>query len=282
MDQISAGDIGGCLRRARKQRALSLHDVADRTKLSISVVQAIERNDFESLPGGIYRKGYLRSLAEEVGLDPKEVAAEYARVFEPVVDPTVSKDSSAPATHNGAKPLIPSSSGFFVAMAIPAVLGLGWFAWPDSTAPAPLPATHAADLIPTSLLLKTATSPLRRSSAPVTEAMTSLRIVPLRIELALTDWCWVAAESDGQRGLYRLVAPGERIVVEAQRTISLRLGNAGSANLSINDGPPRVAGRDGEVVDLTLTPDNVEALRDVEVETVSGDEPWQPEVRYES
>ena len=71
------GDIGGRLRYARKQRGLSLHDAAGRTKLSISVLQALERNDFESLPRGIYRKGYLRSLAGEVGLDPTALAAEY-------------------------------------------------------------------------------------------------------------------------------------------------------------------------------------------------------------
>ena len=76
------GDIGGRLREARKQCGLSLPDVAGRTKLSIGVLQAIERNDFESLPPGIYRKGYLRSLAGEVGVDPKAIAAHY-REFEP-------------------------------------------------------------------------------------------------------------------------------------------------------------------------------------------------------
>jgi hypothetical protein len=58
--------------------------------------------------------------------------------------------------------------------------------------------------------------------------------VALRIELAATSWCWVAAESDGKRALYRLVKPGERVVLEGQNVISVRLGNAGSVTLSIN------------------------------------------------
>jgi cytoskeletal protein RodZ len=86
-DDIITGDIGGRLRRARLQRGLSLHDVAGRTKLSMSVLRAIERNDFDSLPGGIYRKAYLRSLAGEVGLDPKKIAADYDKEFEPVTAP---------------------------------------------------------------------------------------------------------------------------------------------------------------------------------------------------
>lgn len=80
--------------------------------------------------------------------------------------------------------------------------------------------------------------------------------------MAVTAWCWVAAESDGERALYRLVKPGERVVLEGQRMLALRLANAGAVTLSINDGPPRSAGDDGDVVELTLTPDNVESLRD--------------------
>lgn len=95
--------------------------------------------------------------------------------------------------------------------------------------------------------------------------------VPLRIELTAAGWCWVAADTDGKRSMYRLVEPGERLVLEAHRVISLRIGDAGAMTLSINDGPHRSAGSDGEVVELKLTPDNVEAWRDGALETVSED-----------
>jgi cytoskeleton protein RodZ len=91
------GDVGGRLRQARKQCGLSLPDVAGRTKLSIGVLQAIERNDFESLPPGIYRRSYLRLLASEVGLDPKAIAAHYEREFEPV--PAADNGSTGPEDH---------------------------------------------------------------------------------------------------------------------------------------------------------------------------------------
>src|SRR5688572_10889175 len=87
MKHIVTDDIGGRLLRAREQRGLSLRDTAQRTKLSISVLQAIERNDFASLPGGMFRKAYLRTVAAEVGLNPNEVAADYCAQFEPPVEP---------------------------------------------------------------------------------------------------------------------------------------------------------------------------------------------------
>jgi transcriptional regulator with XRE-family HTH domain len=265
------GDIGGRLRHARQQRGMSLHEAARATKLSIHVLRAIERNDFEILPEGIYRKGYLRSLAREVGLDPQEIAAEYDKEFDPVTNPAAVADRHVLTEDKWAMQLTPSPRGSIVTLVILIALAIGWFAWPDGIEP-PLPAaTLAGELIPARPRLDTA-APIRRASALAEGTMTSSRIdVPLRIELAATDWCWVAAESDGKRALYRLVEPGERVVIEGHRLISLRLGNAGSVTLSINDGPRRLAGGDSEVVDVKLTPDNVEALRDGAVEIVSGD-----------
>jgi cytoskeleton protein RodZ len=272
IDHTFTGDIGGRLRQARTQRGLSLHDAAHRTKLPLRVLQAIERNDFESLPGGIYRKGYLRSLAGEVGLDPGEIAAEYDKAFEPAIDPAAGQRNVV-RRHQWVRQLTPSTGRSFITLVILLALALGWFAWPNAVAP-PLPAaTLPGALIPARPPLDTAAAaPIRGAGALAEGTMTSSRIdVPLRIALAAIDWCWVAAESDGQRALYRLVEPGERVVLEGQRVISLRLGDAGSMTLSINDGPHRLAGGDGEVVELTLTPDNLDALRDGAVETVSGD-----------
>jgi hypothetical protein len=93
---------------------------------------------------------------------------------------------------------------------------------------------------------------------------------PLRVEVAAADWCWVAADSDGERVLYRLVAPGEELVFEGRRVIALRLGNAGSVMVSINGGAHRSPGRAGEVVKMVVTPDNVEGLRDEALDTASG------------
>ena len=87
MDCSVTDDIGGRLRRAREQRGLSLHDVARRTKLTIHVVRAIERNDFTALPGGMFRKAYVRTLAVEVGLNPSDIAADYCAWYEPPAEP---------------------------------------------------------------------------------------------------------------------------------------------------------------------------------------------------
>src|SRR5688572_7841802 len=70
-------DIGKHLSEARKRRGMTLRQIADLTKLSMTTLQQIERNELDRLPGGIFSRGYLRAHAAEVGVNPEEVVDEY-------------------------------------------------------------------------------------------------------------------------------------------------------------------------------------------------------------
>jgi cytoskeletal protein RodZ len=273
MDDTVTRDVGSRLRAARERRGLSLHDAAERTKLSISVLQAIERNDFGSLPDGLYRRAYVRTLAAEFGLDANELAADYCASYEPPIElPAESHAHSVMADQRVQQRNAKGPS--IVTLAALAAVTAGWF-W--LRAEPVQPSVPLDDDAGESVLLTSIPPPEDAAADHLPRGVSRVAAVdrpaqvPLRIEMAVTAWCWVAAESDGERALYRLVKPGERLVLEGQRTISLRLGNAGAVMLSINDGPPRSAGDAGAVVQLTLTPDNVEALRDGPLAAVSGD-----------
>lgn len=70
-------DFGGKLRQAREQRGASLRQIAASTKISIAALEALERNDFSRLPGGIFSRAFVRSYAVEVGLDPDDTVREF-------------------------------------------------------------------------------------------------------------------------------------------------------------------------------------------------------------
>ena len=61
---------------------MTLHQVATATKISISVLEAIERGDFPRLPGGIFSRAFVRSYALEVGANPDDVVATFAAELE--------------------------------------------------------------------------------------------------------------------------------------------------------------------------------------------------------
>src|SRR5215468_8994778 len=77
----SAGDFGSRMRQTREQRGVSLRQIAQTTKLSVSALEALERNDVSRLPGGIFSRAFVRSYAAEVGLDPESTIQEFMDQF---------------------------------------------------------------------------------------------------------------------------------------------------------------------------------------------------------
>jgi hypothetical protein len=82
------------------------------------------------------------------------------------------------------------------------------------------------------------------------------------VALRARSACWISAEADGERVLYRLVEPGEQVMLSAERAIRLRLGDAGAVMLSINEGPSRSFGEPAEVIDLEFTADTFDRTAD--------------------
>ena len=119
-------DIGGRLRFAREQRGWSVADASQSTKLSTTVVLAIERNDFDRLPAGMYRKAYLRALAAEVGLDPRQIAADFDAIYGPVVTPPVTPQDGG-ADEQWLAELTPPPRRITLTLAILVIFAAVWF-----------------------------------------------------------------------------------------------------------------------------------------------------------
>src|SRR5207245_2546872 len=69
--------VGSKLQEARQRQGLSLDGIANRTKISVSYLKAIERNDVSKLPGGVFARGFVRSFATAVGLDSEALVQEF-------------------------------------------------------------------------------------------------------------------------------------------------------------------------------------------------------------
>lgn len=71
------GDFGNKFRKAREKRELSLDDVSNVTKISSRMLQAIEEERFDLLPGGVFNKGFIRAYAKHLGLNDEEAVTDY-------------------------------------------------------------------------------------------------------------------------------------------------------------------------------------------------------------
>ena len=81
MSPPPATTVGARLREAREQRAIPLRQIADRTRISVVALEALERNDVKRLPGGIFTRAFVRAYAAEVGLDPDRAVQEFLAQF---------------------------------------------------------------------------------------------------------------------------------------------------------------------------------------------------------
>jgi cytoskeletal protein RodZ len=81
MPQTLSG-LGSRLREAREARGLTISDVAGATGMSQRALLAMERERFHLLPGGIFRRTYVKAYAEAVGLDGRACVGTYIQQFE--------------------------------------------------------------------------------------------------------------------------------------------------------------------------------------------------------
>src|ERR1041384_1451746 len=81
--------FGEHLRRERELRGISLDDIMATTKISRRLLQALEDEQFDLLPGGIFNKSYVRAYAKCVGMDEEQAVAEYLEAARELPDTRV-------------------------------------------------------------------------------------------------------------------------------------------------------------------------------------------------
>jgi cytoskeletal protein RodZ len=69
--------IGEELKREREYREISLREISDATKINIRMLEAIEKDDFGILPGGIFNRNFIRAYADFIGLDSEVIIRKY-------------------------------------------------------------------------------------------------------------------------------------------------------------------------------------------------------------
>lgn len=78
--------FGARLKAQRERQDVTLETIADRTKIRVGLLDALERDDVSQWPAGIYRRSYLRSYAAAIGLDPEATVREFLALYPEAID----------------------------------------------------------------------------------------------------------------------------------------------------------------------------------------------------
>ena len=76
-----AESFGARLRQRREEQQIALTAIADRTKINLSHLEALERGDVSHWPVGIFRRAFIRAYAQAIDLDPDTVVREFLELY---------------------------------------------------------------------------------------------------------------------------------------------------------------------------------------------------------
>jgi cytoskeletal protein RodZ len=96
--------FGGRLRYERERRQIALKSIAESTKIGVPLLEGLERDDVSRWPSGIFRKSFIRSYAEAIGLEPDPVVREFVERYPDPLE-TVSNAPVHPPSKPSSGPL---------------------------------------------------------------------------------------------------------------------------------------------------------------------------------
>src|SRR5215471_9179364 len=88
--------VGETLRRERMKRNLDLEEISRELKISSRFLKAIEDDQYDKLPGGVFVKSFVRQYARLLGLDEEQLAAQVQQSLAPVPEFSQSADKERP------------------------------------------------------------------------------------------------------------------------------------------------------------------------------------------
>jgi cytoskeleton protein RodZ len=293
--QQSARLFGERLRREREMRGVSLDEIAESTKIGTRLLKALEDEQFDLLPGGIFNKGFVRAYAKYLGMDEEQAVADYLQVsgdgetdvqlLAQQTDKIEPRYSDLPSSSGRGFPFAP-----VVVLLVVVVAGFGgWKLYQQQiqkrAARRAEQEASAATLSPGAATQVTpgpgtpddtsattynaqpssdapAAKPTVPAAAPSSEPLgNSTAPVPssgFEVALKTTGRAWVSLKADGKILVRGVLDAGQVKTLRADHEIVVWTGNAGATEVSFNGKPVPLAGGVNEAKVLVFNPDGLQ------------------------
>jgi cytoskeletal protein RodZ len=247
---------GQTIRDARMRRGISIAQLSSATKISPGILRAIEAGELSRVPGGVFMRGFLRSCARELGLDPESIVSmSLGGQDGPETVPALGPEPASNIRQHSdeaddATPLPEHSSELaqmiVIAIIVAAAGYLGVHRQPDTALAASAPAPVVREI------------PVGTSGTLDTAATSPVRATPeLKIDIEAIGPCWIAATSDGTPAVAQLLDAGDSQAIAAHEEIRLRIGDPASVSFTVNGIAGRSLGDSGKAVSVRITPQNL-------------------------
>jgi len=224
---MAKGEFGERLKREREMREVSMDEIVKATRISKRFIEALEDEDWEKLPGGVFGHGFVRTIARYLGLDEEVLLGEYDAVRAEKVPPAPSKPEERIPAPPRWIPVVAILMILLLAVGIFYAGRYGWRRFAErrerkraseaSVAPAPQPGVSAA-------------APATDSPSPAASSSSAL----LDLSVSTSAATRVRILADGKLQLDMELPAGETRHFSANQQFEVTAGDSSAVLLELN------------------------------------------------
>ncbi|TET54432.1 MAG: helix-turn-helix domain-containing protein [Actinobacteria bacterium] len=211
--------IGHQLASARRKQGLNIKEIEENTKIRSRFLKAIEKNEFDVLPGPVYVKGFIRSYANYLKIEADPLVEEYKKI-QPKQNLSVAElmpPSFKVATGSKKIPKITIPFALITLIFFMMVF-LAYLGYQDTTLSNKISSKKEIDQEIESL--KESRKPKKKKSDKKTVKKTTL----FRLRLVFERGTWVRLRADGKTFFYNYVRKGESRTFISRKPIEITAG----------------------------------------------------------
>jgi cytoskeleton protein RodZ len=290
MRETGLPSFGEKLKQEREKRKITLEQISSSTKIGTRMLQALEEDKFNQLPGGIFNKGFVRAYSRFVGLDEDQTVAEYLQASgdappastEIAAREDGARENEATVSRLEAISDVPPRHlpwGLFAAVLLLIALALSLWSRHQreqarqslhptpTTAMMPVPAAQSSGKASNKVdqEVSASTSPTNSSptggstsapQAPQTAAAAAPAPTPgeFTVVIQAREESWISITADGETAPSEVLAAGSERTIHGRKEIIIKVGNAGGIDFRFNGKKLDTGGQLGEVKTVTFGP----------------------------
>lgn len=280
--------IGTILREKRESKGLTIMDIERGTSIRSRYIEAVEKDEYDKTPGGVFLKGMIRNYGDFLGLDGLALLQQYkassaGKANEKAISEGIREvDNVRMNIQLKDKRDIGSGTGRFempkmpklpvkqclAGLAVVALLGAGYVLIPK--------AINYVKNLPAE------TKQEESTAAKAEENTAKASLDKVVVEMEANGSCWTEVTADGKEIFAGMLQAKEKKTFEAKEKLIVKYGNIGVMNIKVNGESVNLNGEHGVAVKTYLRAAAAETAKTAEVPAPKEEETTAPQAEQSS
>ncbi len=262
--------IGDTLRKEREKQRMTIEDIENGTSIRASYIEAIEKGEYDKMPGRVYAKGFIKNYANFLKLNGDEIVKQFVAEVSPAVEPVeieVKPEEGKKTSFSiSGKRIIESDEGGFsignylsanailaAIIAVVVVVGGIFYYTKDSGTEVAKTDVKTQETKPAAQTQTPAPAPAQPAATNQVAAAPAPQVDGVNVQATFSDDCWMLVTVDGAVVYEGVINAGQVMDWKGNDNVNFRIGNAGAVDFVMNGQSFGKLGEEGAVVDKTFS-----------------------------